>query len=107
MLIGWVTEGKDEMKTLPIAAAALMLLVASSANASMTYNGRYLNGYSLNGYQLNGYQLNGYSTNGVTTNRVVGHAMVADGSRPNAVGEDVAREDLIGSIELIGMELPH
>ena len=78
------------MKTLPIAAAAL-ILVAGSANAMMTLNGRYLNGYSLN--TLTG---NGWTANGVTAN----------GSRLNAVGKDAARESSIGSIELIGVELP-
>ena len=51
------------MKTLPIAAAAL-ILVAGSANAMMTLNGRYLNGYSLNTLTGNGWTANGVSATG-------------------------------------------
>ena len=78
------------MKALAI-TAALLVLIASPAAAKLLANGENLNRMADNGFQLNK----------LAVNKLVANTVLLGG-----LGQDAARSDLIGSVELTGVELP-
>ena len=60
----------------------------------------------LPGITANGIHVNKIATNGVQLNRIVSKK-VRNGALAGGLGVDTGRPDLIGSTELVGVELPH
>jgi opacity protein-like surface antigen len=84
------------MKTLLAIAASALMLAAVAADAKMSANGRYLNGV-----QMNKLTANAMTFNGRFLNRAVSNAMTYNGVERNGTfGAS------LGSVELIGVELP-
>ena len=89
------------MKALAIAVVG-SLLVAGPAAARITGNG-----IELNKIATNGMQLNRITANGVQVNRIVSNKLAVNSASAGGLGVDAVRPDLIGSTELVGVELPH
>ena len=96
------------MRSFVIAAAALVL-VAGPAAAGVGLNGTRVNGLASNGTRINGLGANGTHVNGITRNS----AEINRECDPSAASAKCSstpgqgfRDDSIGSVELIGVELP-
>jgi hypothetical protein len=76
--------------------------IAGPAAARITQNG-----IELNKLATNGMQLNRITANGVQVNRIASNKLAVNSALSVGLGVDAVRADLIGSIELVGVELPH
>jgi hypothetical protein len=84
------------MKTI-LAAAAIALIMVTSAHAGVQANGLWQNGLWANGLWQNGVWQNGVYENGLLLN-----GRTSTGARPDAF----AGSQAIGSANLIAIELP-
>jgi hypothetical protein len=94
------------MKTI-LAAAAIALIMVTSAHAGVQANGLWSNGLWQNGLWENGLWANGLWQNGVWQNGVYENGLVLNGQTSTGVRPDAfAGSRAIGSADLIAIELP-
>jgi hypothetical protein len=94
------------MKTI-LAAAAIALIMVTSAHAGVQANGLWSNGLSQNGLSQNGLWQNGLWQNGVWQNGVYENGLLLNGRTSTGTRPDAfAGSQAIGSANLIAIELP-
>ena len=83
------------MKAFAIAVVALLLVGVALAAARITGNGIELN------------RIPPPTANGLQANRIASNKLAVNSASASGIGVDTVRPDLIGSTELVGVELPH